>query len=202
MKTSCFCRFLPRAWQLIACFAMTVINSYAALISFTHSGVGSGIIGNRPFTNASFTITELADTASRVSFVGGFSISDISASIAIAGAGNYQFTRGTLTFVNNSHSVVGFSRGPSGADLFNGPTNAAFASWDMLTPIGPVTGSTRLLQWSIAPVMTDGGVLVFNSSTSAGSFQATIVPEPGASLFITCGLIGAMAVSRRRLPTK
>ena len=190
-----------RAWQLIACFGMTVANSYADLITFTHTGIGSGTIGGSPFFNASFRITELADTTNRYSFVGGFSINDITASISIAGVGNFQFTQGTRTFVNNALSVVGFSRGDleGRIDLYNGPTNAVFASWDMLTSIGPVTGPTRLLQWSFFPtVSTDGGVLIFNDSFTVGTFQATIVPEPASCLLTTIGLIGISVITRRR----
>jgi len=199
MKTLWFSRFRfwLGTWQLIGCFAMSLVNSYADLITLTHSGVGSGHIGDTPFTYSAFTITELADTANRVPFSAGFIIPDSSASISITGVGNFQFLVETRTFVNNTFSIVGFARGSNQGDLFNGPSNPAFASWNMLTSVGPITGTTTLMQWSLMPVLTDGGVLVFDDWNSLGSFQARIVPEPYPFAFLVGGLIAARAFTGR-----
>jgi len=139
----------------------------------------------------------VADTANRVAFglCCGWSLDNASASISIAGMGNFAFTSGTRTFVNNTDSSVGFSRaGLGGSDLFDGPTDAAFATWDLLTSIGPISGTGSLMQWTLSPVTTNAGTLVFGNEDSGTIFTATLggaaVPEPGSWLLITLGLAG------------
>ena len=163
------------------CATVTVVTNAAGpgaacTIGFTHTGSGSGTIGTHTFNNAAFTISEQAATANRMSFPGGFSIDDMSASISIAGVGNFHFASGTRTFVNNSQHIVGFSRaGTNGTDLFNGPSGTAFASWDMRSPIGPINGTGGLLQWGNEPVTTDGGTLFFQNASSSATFRATLL---------------------------
>jgi hypothetical protein len=114
------------------------------------------------------------------------------------GIGNLHITRPTATFVNNNNSAVGFGL-LNGPDLFNGPTNSLFASWNMLTSIGPVSGPSLLFQWTLTPVLTDAGVLSFSRSTTTGIFQATIVPEPGLPLFLLVAICGFVAPKASRI---
>ncbi len=76
--------------------------------------------------------------------------------------------------------TVGFSREPGagGADLFNGPSHAQFATWDMLSPIGPISGSGYLLQWHYSPIDTTGGILIFNDDTCDATFTAALPTTP------------------------
>src|SRR5688572_22144915 len=141
-------------------------NSFGALITFTHTGTGTGTLGGVCFGPAAFSITGVGNTDARQSFTGGFFIDHTSASIAIAGLGTLDFVTGTRTFFNDSTNTPGFSRGSGvgGADLYNGPTTVLLDGWDMLTSVGPFAGTMNLLQWSSSPVNTSGGVLVFNSA--------------------------------------
>jgi hypothetical protein len=141
---------------------MTACSS-ASIITFTHTGLGTGQIGPTSFTNANFTITETADTANRQSIGGpvGFLIDDSSASIAISGVGTFTFLTPTLIFVNNTSTRVGFSRADTIIDLFDGPVNTVFATYDLTTSIGPISGSGTLQQWQFSPVNISGGSLGF-----------------------------------------
>jgi hypothetical protein len=191
-----------RACLWLPILLVAASHAFTAQLSFTHSAIGSGNIGGIPFTNASFSIFELVDTGDRVAFTnqGGFSIIDTSASINIAGLGLFHFTTPTRTFVNNVLGLVGFSRGSGDlSDLFDGPGSSVFDTWNMLTPIGPITAdSGELTQWSRSPVTTDGGVLVFNNARPINAtFQATLVPEP-SSFVLLLGAMVWVAFKQRR----
>lgn len=179
----------------------------AQTITFTHTGLfGSGTIGNTSFLRRSFTITSVGDVSTRQSFVGGFSIAHASSSITIDGVGTFGFTSDTRTFVNNGLQVAGFSRGTiSGLDLYNGPTSALLGAWDMLSSIGPLNGTSRLLQWTALPaVQTTGGQLVFNDDAAVtGTFQAVVgptvvVPEPSTYAMLAAAISVLAVITRRR----
>jgi len=180
-------------------------SSFAAVLLLTHTGTGSGQIGATSFTNATFTISDTVDTANRqvIPSGGGFFIDDSSASIAITGVGTYPFSSPTRTFVNNSVTSVGFSRaGFGGSDLFDGPGDPAFSTWDLLTGIGPITGTGTLMQWgsSNGTINTSGGVLTFSNGGSATTFTAVAVPEPAACAAIAGLIVLAGASWHRRRP--
>jgi hypothetical protein len=127
---------------------------------------------------------------------------NFSASIDIVGVGAFTFLTPTRFFVNNLNDIVGFSRaGTSGLDLFNGPTDSQFGTWDMLSGIGPVIGQGYLLQWSDTPMFTDKGILAFNTAPTAALFEADAtapIPEPGAAVLLTMGLAAAGFLVRKR----
>jgi hypothetical protein len=193
-----------RALALLMCLLMFAGNAFADFLVCTRTGVGSGTINGVPFSNAAFTITDTMDTSQRSAFNlsgnTGFSINDFAASITIAGVGNFNFTSGTRAFVNNTSGLVGFSTTDIPAlDLFDGPSSSAFASWDMLSPIGPISGSGTLWPaWTW--VTTDGGPLVFTYTPVVSTvFEANIVPEPGVGLLTMLGLACGWLNHRRRL---
>ena len=189
------------------CFMFFVITSsaFAAPIKFIHTGIGSGSIGGTAFTEAAFTITSFGDTDNRTSGTGIFALVHDTSIIHIDGVGTFALTSGTRTFVNNSNEIVGYAQaGADLADLFDGPNDATFSSWDMLSPLGPIAGTGEILQWGgpdvddIPFVVTNGGNLVFADAASVNvTFQAIIVPEP-----VTCSLLlvgmTAMGMLRRR----
>ncbi len=183
------------AWTA-AVAALLVLAPYPAnadVLSLMHWGTGSGTLNGVPFPPSPFLITDTVDTANRQGFTGGWFIDDSTASIEITGVGTFQIQTPTRTFVSNTGQLVGFSRaGVNGNDLFNGPVNPAFSTWDMLGPIGPFSGTGGLLQWSLNPqIQTSGGILIFDDRVTDARFQA--LPEPAA-----LALAGLLAVLSRR----
>lgn len=186
-------------------FVMLPIEAFAVPITFTHRGASSatGTLDGNAFTTAAFVIEAAGDTANRFAFAGGFFIDHDSASITIPGVGQFDFITPTRTFINGS--TIGFSRGSvGGLDLFNGPTVNALAGYDLLSAIGPINGTAELLQWSSLPVVTSGGVLVFNDDTIQAKFRADLggpvaVSEPGMLGLIGFGMIAIGMARRRRM---
>lgn len=185
----------------------------AVPITFTHIGVGSGTIGSNSFTDAGFTITDTGDTAARgdctdltISPPGScFFINDISASIAISGLGTFSIFTPTRTFVDQDLQTVGFSlAGIGGQDIFIGPDSPSFATYDLTTAIGPITGFGQLVQnQSLAgPLITSGGELLFQDGfVPQATFQAVLsssIPEPSSFLLLALGLSGLAFFRRAR----
>ena len=187
-----------RALCAIAGLSLAASGSSAAMITFIHSGQGSGTIDGVDFLRKNFTITGIGDTSSR-EFDGAnvFSIDHTSASITIEDVGTFDFISGTRTYVNSGSESAGLSRETlDGADLFDSGADPSLGVWDMLSSIGPLQGSGELLQWNLGNVDTSGGVLLFESNPGVGgTFQAIVVPAP-ASLGVLA--MGGMVAARRR----
>lgn len=192
-------KHIARCTALAATLALAG-TVHAAPITYVHTGSGSGTLNGVAFgalAPVSFTINATADTDNLISCGAPcLSNDNLTASITIDSLGTFDFITATRFFANGG--IVGFSRaGTNGWDLFNGP---AVASWDMTSSLGPVSGSAQLIQWSLVPVNTTGGVLVFDNNLQvASTFTATVgsnpVPEP-----TPLALLGAavLALSLRR----
>jgi hypothetical protein len=188
---------------LLTVFAAIGNAATSADIIFTHAGSGSGTLNGVPFSTSNFVITSFASTSDKI-LVGSnlYSMDHQSSSIAIAGLGNFDILIGTRTFFDaGGVSRVGFSRaGSGGLDLLLGPQNVAFRSWNMTSPIGPLTGDTfGLEQWNRTPLVdTTGGILIFNDGGGPATFTATMVPEPAALCLLAFG--GCLGLQRARFP--
>jgi hypothetical protein len=173
-------RRLLRRLSLVISLVTASFSASADTIVFTHESFGGGTLNGVPFSAQGFTIVAIGDTASRQDLVadGVYFINHASVTIEIAGLGTFDILSPTRTFVNQRVPVVGFSRaGASGTDLLNGPTDGLFASWDMLSSIGPLAGEGNLIQWAGPPVNTSAGILVFTSRQTPVRFTATIVAD-------------------------
>ena len=185
---------------LLFLVAIFTTNVFAYSIIFTHEGSGAGSLDGAVFAVSDFRITALGDTDDRQSFgSNAYFIVHLSASITIDGLGSYNFISPTATFINDASDLVGLTRtGASYLDLLHGPIDAAFDGWDMLTSIGPISGTGYLLQWLSPAVNTSGGILIFDNATSPVTFQASVVPEPSTFILLGAGLAGLAAWRRKR----
>lgn len=189
-------------------------------------GGNTGSIGGRPFTNALFVITAISDTKNRVTVPGpgadrGFFLDNLSASISIAELGTFDFITPTRVVLTASPNVVGgtvtFSRSDPTTpfEIYGALTTMPLQRWDMLSSIGPQRGvtETSYTDTTVAPVLTSGGMLVFNRperriTFNVAEFRATVRPgaptvavaEPGTLMVAVSGLglLAACALRRRR----
>jgi hypothetical protein len=192
-----------RPLSVFAFLAALIFSSsaLAAPIIVTHTATGtiSGSTNGNAFGASTVIFTGYGDTTSRDTIGPNvFDIDHTSATVEIVGVGTYNFITPTRTFVNNQ--TVGFSRS-SGADLLNGPSDALLGPWEMLTSVGPVSGSGNFLQWTLSDMDTDGGVLVFGGRPTSIEFQAVVggnVPAPAAMSLFGFGLFSLGVVRRRR----
>ena len=181
---------------VLAAASLSLSAAQAEQITFTFEGRGSGEIDGAVFDDAHFTITAIGNLDDRVSFRNGYSLQHQQAMIEIDTVGAFEFLIPTRTFVNNAVTRVGFSRG-SGPDLFYGPSDDLFATWDMTDDIGPVTDNTgELLQWST--ISTSGGPLSFEDETGIATTFAAVIPSPSAASFATLCAVAVLRRSRRR----
>ena len=158
-----------------------------------------GTLNGVPFSLSNFIITSFADTANRQDYGSLVFIDHTSSSIFIAGLGNFDILTGTRIVCEPHLSGGRFLRaGVSGTDLYDGPYNAAFTTWNMLTPVGPISGQAELEQWVYTPLIsTSGGTLIFDDSPlRAATFTAVVAPEPATLSLLALG--GAAVVARRR----
>lgn len=202
---------------LLFCFLSLVLiflvpfSVNALPITFTHSGRGTGHLDDMYFTDAAFTITAFGDTDARVVLLNYTSTCDVyliehtSAYITIDNLGTVSFITKTLTFANDSGIIgmVGFSFAEGEIrDLFSGPIDTGFGTWEMLSSIGPISGTGHLEQWE-SVVSTTSGILYFNQKYGVpATFQAVLgsnpVPLPATIWLLGSGLIGLIGVRRFR----
>jgi hypothetical protein len=174
-RLGCVSMRLLRVAGLVLGFVSALTSSaVAAPITYQYTGVGSGTIGGLSFTNQPFVIHATGDTSNRMgSSSTFFSIINTTADITIGALGNFTFLTPT-EFFNNPSSQLGFAAASSLTLYGFQVNNAQFQAWDMLSSIGPISGTAFLGQWTISPINTSGGVLVFNPGSSAATFQATV----------------------------
>jgi hypothetical protein len=189
--------FVIRAILCATALLGSLSSISASPITFIYSGVGSGTVDSTPFTDAQFAFTSTGDTDDRMGEFDVSQINHLTSRIEIEGVGTFSVLVSTGTFVNRYFGIVGYGY-PYQADLLVGPTHDAFKTWDMLGSIGPIHGVGALVQWDSAQFETDGGVVDFDNSPSAVTFEATVVPEPSSVVLAAIGLIGLAALGRRR----
>ncbi|QSV46280.1 hypothetical protein [Geobacter benzoatilyticus] len=165
-------------FHLLAFICLVLLNlathANATTITITQTGTASAgaVAGNEWYPEISFTITGVGDTANRVLDGTAYSITNDHAYITFEGLGTFEFLEPTRYFVQNNGSIVGFGKIGQylNPDLYDGPVAAEFATWDMLSSIGPISGWGGLAQWW-SGLQTDRGIVMFPHQYSPTTFQ-------------------------------
>jgi len=150
---------------------------------------GSGSLGGTPFTDALITLTANADTANVTNTFSGqlFLVNNASTTVDVAGIGPGIFTEVITTSVYHPNQTAGISD-PSAGIL--DVVNPVFATYDLTTSVGPVSGSAHFNIGLVFP--TTAGNFEIDSTSGQGTFQATSVPEPATLTLTAIGAFGLL----------
>jgi hypothetical protein len=180
---------------LILSIAGTV--SEAATIAYTETAQIFGRLNGVPISGKLLTLTAFADTTSIVwngtcCFFA--PTANVTFSVTDVGSGIFTHTVGVVS--NTNSGSAGFSDFFANRLILFTTNPAAFgASYDLTTPIGPITG-TALYNSGIAFPTTVGDLIILSSGNS--TFTATIVPLP-AAFWLLGSALGVLSWLRRAM---
>jgi hypothetical protein len=205
--------FLAKVFALILVGLMGEGRAEAAPITYTESVIGTGWLGQTPFTNALVTFTSYADTdqVSAQGSFGAFAVINHYASVSVAGLNTAMFYTETSTFVSGPGAGLGAGSFEPTLTI-NGPvynnyqedifdvSNAPFNKYNLKSSIGPVSGTALFNAYGA--FNTSAGYFSLASTSGNPTFQAissapTTAPEP-SSLILFGVLSASLAVPSLR----
>jgi PEP-CTERM motif len=191
---------LTKILSAVFCLVASLEVATAAPIQYTFTFLGAGTLNGSNFTATTVTLGFSSDTSLISQPVSGVFLtpSGIPATYALAGLSSGTITDSVEVFDNQNASDAGFYLTAAMMDFFDN-SNAAYATYDLQSPIGPINTLTPTLVNSTG-VGTNNGQLVITSARNV-NFTATItggVPEPSTYWLIGVPLVG-FALLRRRI---
>ena len=172
-----------------ACYVATAVAlvflatpASAIPITYTEIATGSGSLNGVAFSNAVITLTGAGDTTGVFSQIGQLG-NPVSLTIDISGVGtaiyNNVLNPVPFAFLNPATNAVGFGVGNL---PILGTVSSAFATYDLASAIGPITGVGLLADAPFSPptLPTDRGSFVLSSiNNSTATFSASVNAVPG-----------------------
>lgn len=182
---------------LIALCLLLAGVSSAITITYTESALATGTIGSFGFQNALVTLTMTGDTTGVQNLGGGFFQNIGTLEVNVSGFGTATFTGvGFGVFDNQVFSPPAAGGFRSGSGSILDTFDNVFATYDLTTAIGPITGSS-FIRPDLFFATSAGN---FNLQSAGDStFTASTVPEPGSMVLFGTGLSALAGIIRRKL---
>lgn len=183
----------------LASLVFAPVSARAVPITYVYEGTGSGTLGEGSFSEASFTISALADTDNITAWQAtNRQNTHQSTTITIAGLGTHEILSPSHTWhQDQGDGGLGADLGPNWITFSGGlefGTEWFFYALD--TSIGPLVEDDPLNVVQFAGVSTTAGSLSFFAIDSV-SFTATVIPEPSSLALVGLGLAGLALSSRK-----
>jgi hypothetical protein len=182
--------------------AVLAMPAAAVPISYIFAGTAVGTLDGQTFSGA-LTVTASGDTADVTPLSGNKFVNGVvSTVIDIVGLGSVSVTGDDAVFVAQNSTKIGYNvQGlPICCDIIQFQ-NPEYATYDLVSAIGPIPFGSDLSIAAWGDVPTSGGLLTVTSFTD-NTFRAVVdavdVPETGALAILACGLLG-LALSRPKL---
>jgi hypothetical protein len=206
-------KFLPALVLGITGAISVAAPSFAFPITYTEQAIASGSLNGVTFTDESVLLTMITDTANVTEPSTGIfenvATSPITATVSVNGAAAVTFTDSIAVFSSQTPSSppaeAGFADLTLERDILD-TGNAAFATYDLKSFIGPISGSPANIDFNVS-FPTTGGAFILTGVAPASSPTSTFtaaVPAPligrGLPVLIAVGgvFFGAKLVERRR----
>jgi len=145
-------------------------TTFAASITYTFRGTGSGTVNGTPFAEADYTIALIGDTTAITSSENVYHLVT-TATMVIAGVGTATITDPVEIYDNPNVPCAAFA-GEGGYSLLR-VNNTAFATYALATALGPIEGLTPHALNQFTDLASTLGPITLSSSGSV-TFQAVL----------------------------
>ncbi len=178
---------------LLVCCAFAL---QAGTITYTEEAVVTGTVGATPFTSALLQLTFVGDTANVTGGPTFFTNSAGTLTFSIAGVGSGTITDSMRVFDNQTFAPPAAGIGGTVVGTLLATFNAAFATYDLTTAIGPITGDS-FIRTDLSFGTTLGALNLQAARQSTFTASVGSVPEPATFGLMGLGF-GALVLMRRR----